>query len=256
MPAMVRVRGPQLTVRDGLALRWVGEQFGTRLDVLGVVLARLNPTVEGPVVSDRVARHVSDRWRQVGLAERASLLGAQWVVPTSKGLAAGELTAEPANGGDPTPWPGWRPALHMLQHTHAVAMVRLAVEAAGGGGAWVAERHLRREVGAKAFHLPDAELRAGNRRVLVEVELTPKDDVRVLEALRTVRPEATEMLWLTWPEQVQRMRTQLNRVITRLVEMRWQPPPERPEPAGKGRVVFCRVETLPEVPGATYAGRW
>ena len=37
--------GPEVTARDVVALRFVGEQYTARLDVLAVVLGRLSPAV-------------------------------------------------------------------------------------------------------------------------------------------------------------------------------------------------------------------
>src|SRR5829696_5511730 len=125
-----RKRAPELTRRDHQAMAWIGEQYGVRLDVAAVLLGRLSPTGSGEPLSRRSVRVQIDRWQRSGLARARSMLGSVWVVPTEQGLRYGGL-----------PYAPWPARGSRLEHTHAVAMVRLAQT----GGEWIGERALRRE---------------------------------------------------------------------------------------------------------------
>ena len=120
-------RGPELTRRDALAMNWIGEQYGARLDVAAVLLGRLSPVERyrdgadvrpfaGGPLSRRGVRNQAERWRRSGLARTVSALGAQWAIPTVGGLRYGGLSYEP-----------WAARGSRLEHAHAVAMVRLAL---------------------------------------------------------------------------------------------------------------------------------
>ncbi|MGH9010406.1 MAG: hypothetical protein ACRDYF_11250, partial [Acidimicrobiia bacterium] len=63
-------------------LRWIGEQFAVRADVIRWLLGGSRP------LSDGRTRQVIDRWRRAGLVnQRRFFLGAQPVVwPTREGL--------------------------------------------------------------------------------------------------------------------------------------------------------------------------
>jgi hypothetical protein len=77
-----------ITDRDVTALRWLGQQYAARSDVLRVLLGRLSPgspRVEGQL-AETTLRDVLDRWEDRGLIARDRLLGHLWVAPTAKAL--------------------------------------------------------------------------------------------------------------------------------------------------------------------------
>jgi hypothetical protein len=101
---------------------------------------------------------------------REHLLGQLWVTPTRRGLSMAGLD-----------FPLWELPETQLGHVHAVAVVRLAVEQAGG--VWVCERHLRRELSSPVAHPFDGAVQTEAGRHLVEVELTHKAQRRVTRAV-------------------------------------------------------------------------
>jgi hypothetical protein len=172
-----------ITDRDVVALRWLGQQYAARSDVLRVLLGRLSPgspRVEGQL-GETTLRDVLDRWEYRGLVDRDRLLGHLWVAPTTRALRLVGLDVR-----------AWSFVIPQLAHVHAVGVVRLALEPSiPAGGRWLSERELRREAGKShvpdgAVQLPDApDLEAGAglygedvdplpKRVAVEVELTRK----------------------------------------------------------------------------------
>jgi hypothetical protein len=153
-------------------VRWVGEQFGARADLLAVLLGRLSPaeTRAAGLVGARTVRHHVDRWLRARLVVREHLLGQLWVTPTRRGLSMAGLD-----------FPLWELPETQLGHVHAVAVVRLAVEQAGG--VWVCERHLRRELTSPVAHPFDGAVHADAGRHVVEVELTQKAQRRVTRAV-------------------------------------------------------------------------
>lgn len=229
-------RGPVLTARDAQALAWVGEMYAARSDTLGVLLGRLGPT--GAPVSDRIVRHVTDRWRRAGLIERRPMLLSTWAVPTARGLAWANLSLPP-----------WQPAGTKLRHVHASALVRLAVEQAEPEARWIGERELRQQRATATAHLPDAVVEHGGGRTLVEVELHQKNDRMLADILVNLpRGEWSALAYFCPPELTERLRVQLDRVTDRLpARDKLGRPVLRPE---------LVIRSLPEVAGASYAGRW
>jgi hypothetical protein len=167
-----RQRPPAITARDLAAVRWVGEQFGARADLLAVLLGRLSPseTQAAGLVGARTVRHHVDRWLRARLVVREHLLGQLWVTPTRRGLSMTGLD-----------FPLWELPETQLGHVHAVAVVRLAVEQAGG--MWLCERALRRELTSPVAHPFDGAVHTEAGRHLVEVELTQKAQRRVTRAV-------------------------------------------------------------------------
>ena len=180
-----------ITNRDVAALRWLGQQYAARADVLRVLLGRLSPgspRVEG-LIGEATLRDVLDRWEDRGLVARDRLLGHLWVAPTVKALRLVGLDVR-----------GWSFVIPQLAHVHAVGIVRLALEPSiPAGGRWLSERELRRETGKShgpdgAVQLPDDPDTLGGlglygedvdplpKRVAVEVELTRKGAARLREA--------------------------------------------------------------------------
>ena len=230
-----------ITDRDVAALRWLGQQYAARADVLRVLLGRLSPgspRVEGQL-GETTLRDVLDRWEDRGLVVRDRLLGHLWVAPTAKALRLVGLDVR-----------AWSFVIPQLAHVHAVGVVRLALEPSiPDGGRWLSERELRREAGKS--HVPDAavqlpdppDLEAGSglygedvdplpKRVAVEVELTRKGAARLREAWTRPRHGRWQRtVYYAPPEVASYLSGQLQRIR-----------PRHP----------IQVHPLPEVPGTSY----
>jgi hypothetical protein len=227
--------GPAATARDLAALRFVGEQYAARLDVLAVVLGRLSPAAarDADRLGERTVRQRVERWEVAGWAERRRMLGHTWVLPTRAGLRLAGLAFDP-----------WTPAVDRLAHHHAAAVVRLHREPVPGRGGWVCERELWRRRGRASWHMVDgalpAPLPAGWQGIseaweLVEVELTQKARPRVVAALKT-RPPHTAQITDYVPAALHAPLSTLLASVVR--ELGGRPP--------------VTVEPLPQVPGVTY----
>jgi hypothetical protein len=230
-----------ITDRDVAALRWLGQQYAARSDVLRVLLGRLSPgspRIEGQL-GETTLRDVLARWEDRGLVERDRLLGHLWVAPTVKALRLVGLDVR-----------AWSFVIPQLAHVHAVAVVRLALEPSiPEGGRWLSERELRREAGKSyvpdgAVQLPDdPEAAAGAglygeevdplpKRVAVEVELTRKGAARLREAWTRPRHGRWQRtVYYAPPEVASYLTGQLQRIR-----------PRHP----------TQVHPLPEVAGTTY----
>ena len=167
-----RNRSPEFTERDARALAWLGEQYGARLDVLGVLLGRLGGS-EGPLSKWGVRNQV-ERWKRQGLVTTERALGDTWVTPTRYGLDRVGLNFTP-----------WKMPVTKLRHCHAVNIVRLWYEATPWAEAspWISERMTFRERGkSHTWHVPDgvvtdprsADVNGPARLMAIEVELTHK----------------------------------------------------------------------------------
>jgi hypothetical protein len=230
-----------ITDRDVAALRWLGQQYAARADVLRVLLGRLSPgspRIEGQL-AETTLRDVLDRWEDRGLIARDRLLGHLWVAPTSKALRLVGLDVR-----------AWSFVIPQLAHVHAVGIVRLALEPTiPAGGRWLSERELRREAGKSdgpdgAIQLPDdPDTEAGlglygedvdplPKRVAFEVELTRKAAARLREAwTRPRHGRWTRTVYYAPPEVAGYLAGQLQRIR-----------PRHP----------IQVHPLPEVAGTTY----
>ena len=230
-----------ITDRDVAALRWLGQQYAARSDVLRVLLGRLSPgspRVEGQL-GETTLRDVVARWEDLGLVDRDRLLGHLWVAPTVKALRLVGLDMR-----------AWSFVVPQLPHVQAVGIVRLALEPSiPAGGRWLSERELRRETGKSdgpdgAIQLPDdPEAAAGAglygedvdplpKRVAVEVELTRKGAARLREAWTRPRHGRWQRtVYYAPPEVAGYLAGQLQRIR-----------PRHP----------IQVHPLPEVPGTTY----
>jgi hypothetical protein len=230
-----------ITDRDVAALRWLGQQYAARADVLRVLLGRLSPgspRVEGQL-GETTLRDVLDRWEDRGLIARDRLLGHLWVAPTPKALRLVGLDVR-----------AWTFVIPQLAHVQAVGIVRLALEPSiPAGGRWLSERELRRETGKS--HVPDGAIQfpdapdspAGSglygedvdplpKRVAVEVELTRKGAARLREAwTRPRHGRWTRTVYYAPPEVAGYLTGQLQRIR-----------PRHP----------IQVHPLPEVAGTTY----
>ena len=230
-----------ITNRDVAALRWLGQQYAARSDVLRVLLGRLSPgspRVAGQL-GEETLRQILDRWEDRGLIERDRLLAHLWVAPTAKALRLVGLDVRV-----------WSFVIPQLAHVHAVGVVRLALEPSiPDGGCWLSERELRREAGKSlvpdgAVQLPDApDLQAGAglygedvdplpKRIAVEVELTRKGAARLREAwTRPRHGRWTRTIYYAPPEVAGYLTGQLAQIR-----------PRHP----------IQIHPLPDVPGTTY----
>jgi hypothetical protein len=214
-----------ITDRDVAALRWLGQQYAARSDVLRVLLGRLSPgspRIAGQL-GEETLRQILDRWEDRGLVARDRLLGHLWVAPTVKALRLVGLDVR-----------AWSFVIPQLAHVHAVGVVRLALEPSiPTGGRWLSERELRREAGKS--HVPDAavqlpddpEATAGAglygedvdplpKRVAVEVELTRKSAARLREAwTRPRHGRWTRTVYYAPPEIASYLTGQLARIRPR-----------------------------------------
>jgi hypothetical protein len=214
-----------ITDRDVAALRWLGQQYAARSDVLRVLLGRLSPgspRIEGQL-GETTLRDVLDRWEDRGLVARDRLLGHLWVAPTIKALRLVGLDVR-----------AWSFVIPQLAHVHAVGIVRLALEPTiPAGGRWLSERELRREAGKS--HVPDAAVQLPDdpntaassglygedvdplpKRVAVEVELTRKGAARLREAwTRPRHGRWTRTVYYAPPEVAGYLSGQLQRIRPR-----------------------------------------
>jgi hypothetical protein len=166
-----------LSNRDEEVLAWIGEQYLAPRDVLGQLLGRASEHEAARAagrVTDTVVDRTLRRWRDLGLAQcQRFLVGEMATVwPTRTGLTVAGL--------------GYRasePSMATLAHRHAVARVRVAIEAANPQVGWICERELRDGTAGRQAHLPDGVVHTAQGRTAIEVELTPKTEERVRDIL-------------------------------------------------------------------------
>ena len=117
-------RSVLVTDRDRLAVRWCGEMYGVRRDVLrwALVVPGADPLSLGRVGT------ITRRWETLELVESGRLQHGRpdWLWLTSKGVAFAGLDFEPGE-----------PQLVNLAHTHAVGVVRARAEHAAWCIGWV-----------------------------------------------------------------------------------------------------------------------
>lgn len=150
----------QTSPRDLAVLPVIAEQCAITQPQLARLIGR----------SEHTARWLRQRWQRAGWVEgRVLLVGVRafiWLTPRGQRVC----------GVDFKPW---RPtAIARLPHLGAVTDVRLYVAERRPEATWISERCLAREralSGERHAHLPDAEVRIGDQRVAVEVELTQKE---------------------------------------------------------------------------------
>lgn len=193
------------TRRDVQILRWLGEQYGAPLELLGELLAWFGP--DAGQGGDRVAnaRRVARRLERLGYAVRRTVAGERWVLPTAAGLAFAGL-----------PFEEWAPVGWKLRHTAAVGRLRLHLQRAYPGSIWESERALRdRQAKAKLRgRVPDGLLElAGRTRIGIELELTRKSRKRYAEVLAAVDPKLDGYWWYVPPGEVDWLTTYLRRAV-------------------------------------------
>lgn len=152
-----------LTDRDFDVARWVAEQGAVRLDTIRQLLDLWKCSVEG-----RGLRRLSQRWEDAGLLHRARLLANAPSIlwPTVESMRLANL---PLHRGEKAPVP----SLSLIQHTVAVARVRLEYEK--NGASWICERRLR---ASTQGHLCDGVAVYQEGRIQVEVDRTRKEKSR------------------------------------------------------------------------------
>jgi hypothetical protein len=213
---------------------WIGEQYGARLDVLGVLLGRLGGRREP--LSVWGVRNQVDRWRRMRLVTAERALGATWVTLTRAGLerAGAEYRV-------------WRMPAARLAHCHAVNVVRLAYEGTPQARTrpWMCERDCWRERGQLKWHVPDGVLRdpegeATDRQVAVEVELTLKTRQEYRAEVFGNLRRGTAVIWYFTPGGA--FAARLETYIAAAIK-------------AEQTDVKAMVRQLPAVPGVTYMGK-
>jgi hypothetical protein len=99
-PVGERRRGVQISARDVALLRWIGEQYSVRADLLAVLMARHSddPSAQARgALAPRVVNRRIQAWRQAGLVRTRTFLMATpatvWL--TADGLAVAGLPWRP-----------------------------------------------------------------------------------------------------------------------------------------------------------------
>jgi hypothetical protein len=214
-------------------LKWIGEQYLARTDVVAVLLARLSPVEDldrGRPVGEWTLRHHAARWERLRFIQRQRLLGRTWFLPTRRGLTFAGID-----------FPTYAPVGQRLAHQHATAVVRLAVEAAYPDAKWVSERELRGGRGTAAgWWLPDGMVDA----TTVEVEISPKKKADLAEAATTKQhPAAHNRVYFAPANRVDTLRTRLAAIAAEV------------ERSGGGWPWLpTEVRELPGVVGVSYDG--
>lgn len=165
--------------RDLRLLPWIFGQYLIRLDHLAELAGRWpgKETKEPGRLGEPTVRGLVRRWRLAGAVESRTLLAGQppwcWVTPRGQTLMGLEGRF-------------WEPTIRGLgglEHRYYVNQVRLWLEGAHPAAQWTSERHLLQQKGARTKgvhlgHMPDADVRIGERTIAVEVELTAKTEER------------------------------------------------------------------------------
>jgi hypothetical protein len=247
--------GPAPTHRDVAALAWVAEQYAVRTDTLGLLLGRLSPETprtvhrwqyaagewaELPALSEATVRYHLRRWLRAGWVRPQRALGRTWIIPTRAGL---DLA-----GSSYRLWPL---VPSQLEHLHAVAVVRLAIETANPDAEWVSERALARLRAQRreAWWRPDGGLvvadAAGNGACVplhtIEVELTPKHLAKLQAVFEDRYPGEVQTTYFAPPAHIDGLRRRLL-VIEQATRARNEP------------WSHVNVVPLPVLPGVRYEG--
>lgn len=168
----------RLTDRDLIVLRWIGEQYAIRLDILQLLLGRdaKQETKTPGLVTESTARRVVGRWKAEGLVEsRKFFFGKpEWVWLTTAGLSQMNMA-----------YRTWSPKVSTLGHLHRVNQVRLYIEQGYEEAfVWQGERALRKTYrDERSVHVPDAELVTRSGVIGIEVELTQKSQNRLSDIM-------------------------------------------------------------------------
>jgi hypothetical protein len=246
--------GPAPTHRDVTVLAWVADQYAVRADTLGLLLGRLSPetprtvhpwqyapgqSAELPALAEATVRYHLRRWLRARWVRPQRALGRTWIIPTHAGLDLAGSTYRP-----------WTLVPSQLQHLHAVALVRLAIETANPDAQWVSERALTRLRAQQraTWWRPDGGLIVADVAVsggpplhTIEVELTPKHLAKLQQVFEHRYPGEVQTTYFTPPahrEGLQRRLAVLEQA-TRARNEPWSP---------------VTVVPLPVLPGVSYEG--
>lgn len=181
-PRQTEVR---LTARDLEILRWIGEQCAVRADQVARLLARhAGPGLQTPGTLSESATHVwRTRMKRIGaIGEvRGFYNEPSYIWLTARGLSLAGLDYRVL-----------KPALTSLRHLYWCNEVRLYVFMRRPEAHWIPERTLRSEYTQahaeqgklQAPDIPDALVETPNGVVAVEVELTNKQQSRLVRLIR------------------------------------------------------------------------
>jgi hypothetical protein len=192
------------------------------------------------VLSEATVRYHLRRWLRAGWVRPQRALGRTWIVPTRGGL---DLAG--------SSYRSWPLVPSQLQHLHAIAVVRLAIEAASPQAEWVSERALARLRAQRreSWWRPDGGLVVAEVAVngtcvplhTIEVELTPKHLAKLQQVFEDRYPGEVQTTYFTPPTHQDGLQRRLA-----LLE---QATRARNEPWSRVTVV-----PLPELPGISYEG--
>ncbi len=176
-------RRVELTERDLSVLRWTGEQYATRLDQAQRLLgqqAGVGAQTPG-MLSESATRAWLTRMKAIGAIEMDKPYRAQppyfWL--TIAGLRLINLDFK-----------ALRPATNTLNHLYWCGQARLYMAVERPSYVWISERRLRSEHAQatrghhKAPELPDAHLQTDVGVIAIEVELTDKQNARLVSLIR------------------------------------------------------------------------
>ena len=176
----------KITDRDLAILRFVGEQYGVRIDQL----ARLLKRPDDGELSASATRAVVARWDKAGLVASRKLIAddPRFVWLTRKGLEEVGLAFKP-----------WTPTVASLAHIFWTTQVRMHTEDRHPDSAWRSERELRngrsmQTVSTESNHDVDAEIHLPQGVVAVEVELTSKS----VERRRSIMAQVAQRYATVW----------------------------------------------------------
>jgi hypothetical protein len=128
------------TQRDLAVLTFAGEQHGVPMTVAAELLSRHAAAARplGASAAATVARRTAARLEAGGYAERLTVAGDVWLVPTGRGLALVR------DDDEQRAYELWRPAAWKLDHVAAVGRLRLALADRYLQARWESERAIRR----------------------------------------------------------------------------------------------------------------
>ncbi len=181
----VRAVGKAISERDIEILRFVGEQY--------LIDDRLLAQLRGANQS------TNRRWRRKYVAER--FIVSRRILPkrvfvwlTRRGLNQVGLS-----------YRYMEPAIGRIEHTIAVATVRICVERSFKkqgllGYAWICERELAKDI-SKGSHRPDAEMvLEDGRTVAIEIELTIKRRQRLCSIIDHLNDQYDAVWYFAYPK--------------------------------------------------------
>jgi hypothetical protein len=192
-----------------------------------------------PALSEATVRYHLRRWLHAGWVRPQRALGRTWIVPTGRGLELAGSTYRP-----------WTLVPSQLNHLHAVAVVRLAIETANPEAEWVSERALARlrTQRRESWWRPDGGLVVADAAVsgtpplhTIEVELTPKHLAKLQQVFEHRYPGEVQTTYFTPAGHQAGLRRRLT-VLEQATRARNEP---------WSRVT---VVPLPELPGVSYEG--